>query len=102
MNTQSPWLANKRLMHQVNLKTTGGINKFWLKWIFEDKLKRTFDKVLSVGCGTGGHEMIMSSTGLVKSIDAFDISDNAIKNAKNDAKENGITNINFMSVVLRR
>ncbi|PGH59194.1 hypothetical protein CRT60_00725 [Azospirillum palustre] len=88
------WTSNGKILEYV-LKNISGSNKFWLNWLFEDHIKRPIDNLLSLGCGTGGHEFIMARTGLVSHIDAFDISPSSIASARERALAEGVKNISF-------
>ena len=93
--TFSEWTKNEIVAETIYKRITGGANKFWLNWLFEDFLRRKFTRALSIGCGTGEHELLLAQTGLVGEIDAFDISKASIEIAKRSAKGKGIRNINF-------
>ena len=81
-SSQDTWTDNPLISQEVMKRITGGVNKFWLNWLLEDYLAQPLDHVLSVGCGTGDHEIIAVKTGLVKKIDAFDASPRSIAVAK--------------------
>lgn len=92
---KSAWTQNSVVLQNIFSRVSNGTNKFWLNWLIEDLLNRKFSNVLSVGCGTGGHELIMARTGQIKHIDAFDLSGKSIEIARNNAANQGISNINY-------
>ena len=71
------------------------MNKYWLNWLVEDVLEGPFERALSLGCGTGGHELIVARSGKVKRIDAFDLSPKSIEIARKSAADAGIDSIHF-------
>lgn len=91
----SEWTKNELIAETIFRRISGSTNKFWLNWLFEDFLGKKFKRALSLGCGTGAHELILAETGLVEQIDAFDISKESIEIAKRKIKEKGLANINF-------
>ena len=91
----SEWTKNDIIAETIYKRITGGESKFWLNWVFEDFLKKKYTRALSVGCGTGGHELILARTGLVEKIDAFDLSEASIEIARRNARGAGVANINF-------
>jgi len=90
------WTSNPLISENVYKRMSGyRSTKFWLSWLIEDYFKgKRFNKMLSPGCGTGDHEIIVARTGSVKKIDAFDISQVSIDIARKKAKDN-LLNINF-------
>src|SRR5262249_5136891 len=69
--------------------------KHWLSWLLEDHFRgKKFKQLLSPGCGTGAHEIIVARSGMVKAIDAFDFSEASLEIARAGAKEAGVQ-INF-------
>jgi ubiquinone/menaquinone biosynthesis C-methylase UbiE len=69
--------------------------KHWLNWLLEDHFRgKKFKNMVSPGCGTGAHEIMVARSGIVESIDAFDFSEASLKIAREDAKNAGV-HINF-------
>jgi SAM-dependent methyltransferase len=92
----SQWTSNPLIYEAVCKKISAGeTSKHWVYWLNENYFKgKTFKSMLSPGCGTGEHEIMVAKSGLVESIDAFDLSENCIDLAKGKAQKNGC-NINF-------
>jgi SAM-dependent methyltransferase len=95
---QSPqWTQHPLIESAVYRRITGGIDKYWLNWLIEDCLEGPFERALSLGCGTGGHELILAHSGKVRRIDAFDLSPKSVEIARGKAREAGYANVNFFS-----
>lgn len=94
---ESAWTSNPLIVDSVYKKMTKSSNKFWLKWVIEDYLSKSDDikNVLSICCGSGDHEIIIGELRKNWNIDAFDISDESIRAAKQKANAKGIGNIDF-------
>ena len=89
------WTQHPLIEMAVYLRITGGVNKYWLNWVLEDKLEGPFQRALSLACGTGGHELVMARSGKVAHIDAFDLSPKSVAMARESARAAGIGNVNF-------
>lgn len=85
------WTANAVVAERIYQRMSGGhTTKHWLAWLIEDYFEgRTFETMLSPGCGTGDHEIIAASAELARTIDAFDFSSAAIASAREKAKHVG-------------
>jgi len=90
------WTNNWVIGEAIYRRMSGGESaKHWLSWLLQDYFRgKKFKKMLSPGCGTGAHEIIVASSGVVESIDAFDFSEASLKIAREDAKNAGV-HINF-------
>jgi 2-polyprenyl-3-methyl-5-hydroxy-6-metoxy-1,4-benzoquinol methylase len=90
------WTNNSVIGEAIYRRMSGGESaKHWLNWLLEDHFRgQKFKHVLSPGCGTGAHEIIVARSGMVEVIDAFDFSEASLKIAKDDAKNAGV-HINF-------
>ena len=93
---QGYWLSNPIIEKAINYRLSGGQTKgYWLKWLVKNYFKnRRFDRLLSIGCGVGNHEILMAKLGLVTQIDAFDFSESSLEIARKDAAAAGVE-INF-------
>lgn len=94
--TASQWVVNPIIQATVNQRISGGqTSKYWLAWVIENFFAgKTFENLLSPGCGAGSHEILIGKLGLAKQIDAFDFSETALQIAREKASEAGVT-INF-------
>lgn len=91
---RSQWTQHP-LIERAVYERISGQYKFWLNWLVAEKLTGPFERALSLGCGTGGHELILARSGKVKRIDAFDISPKSIEIARKGAADAGIDSIHF-------
>lgn len=90
------WTSAPIVQGIVNERMTGGeTNHYWLLWLIKDFFGgKQCDRLLSIGCGVGNHEIFMAELGFAKHIDAFDLSETSIEIAKKNAEAAGV-NINF-------
>jgi SAM-dependent methyltransferase len=92
---QDSWTGNPTVAQAVYRRMSGGSGKHWLSWLLEDYFAgRRFPRVLSPGCGTGAHEVIVAASGKADEIDAFDFSEVCLERARGEARSKGLT-INF-------
>lgn len=84
---RSAWTSNPLVQRYIYASISGGQDAFWLNWAFEHLLKRRFKRGLSIGCGDGGHELLIARAGYIESIDAFDGSQAGISKASALAAE---------------
>jgi 2-polyprenyl-3-methyl-5-hydroxy-6-metoxy-1,4-benzoquinol methylase len=83
----SAWTQNPLVERYVNDTICGEKGQFWLNWVFERLLnKKPVKRLLSIGCGNGGHEILMAKAGYAERIDAFDASDVGIAKATKEAR----------------
>ncbi|MGF1492046.1 MAG: glycosyltransferase [Microcoleaceae cyanobacterium] len=94
--TESEWLANPIIMDTLNQRMSGSEStQYWLNWLVEKYFAgKTFDQLISLGCGIGNHEIVMAKSGFARQIDAFDFSQASIDIAQANAEELGLK-INF-------
>jgi 2-polyprenyl-3-methyl-5-hydroxy-6-metoxy-1,4-benzoquinol methylase len=88
------WTSNHLVLEEIFRRMTG-TTKFWLCWAFEDYLKHQPKRLLSIGCGDGGHELIIARNRYAAHVDAFDISAGGITSAQQAARSEGLSNVNF-------
>ncbi len=93
---QGYWLSNPIIEKAINHRLSGGNTQgYWLTWLVKKYFKnRRFDRLLSIGCGVGNHEILMAKLGLATQIDAFDFSESSLEIAREDAAAAGVE-INF-------
>lgn len=90
----SAWTSNRLVLQYIFRGISGGVDAFWLNWAFESLLRRRFKRGLSIGCGDGGHELLIARAGYVETIDAFDASQAGVDKARSIAKQEHL-NCNF-------
>lgn len=92
----SQWTSNRIIHEVVNNRMSGKPSgKHWLNWLLENYFAgKSFQSLLSPGCGVGDHELIIARSGLFSTIDAFDFSQASVELARNKAAEADVA-INF-------
>jgi SAM-dependent methyltransferase len=79
------WTANPAVRHYIN-RAVGGFEGSWpLDWFQSQYPGRVFERVLSVGCGTGALERDLLLRGITRQIDAFDGSAASIEIARRES-----------------
>lgn len=81
--TRSAWTQNPLVAETVYRRMTGE-SGFWLEWLFGTHLPKV-NRLLSIGCGDGGHELAIARRGFADKIVAFDASPKAIEIASEAA-----------------
>lgn len=85
---RSAWTQNPLIAAEVYQRMTGQPG-FWMEWVFTQAMP-SVDRLLSIGCGDGGHEIAMARRGFVREIRAFDASPVAIEQARTSAFAEGL------------
>ena len=93
---EANWTSNLLIQAKINYRMSGKkTDKYWLAWLIEDYFQgKSFDHLLSIGCGEGHHEILIAKLGFAEHIDAFDPNPENINLANSEAKSVGL-NINF-------
>lgn len=92
---ERPQWTQHPLIERAVYERISGQYKFWLNWLVAERLAGPFERALSLGCGAGGHELILARSGKIKHIDAFDLSPKSIEIARKSAADAGIDSIHF-------
>jgi len=94
--TASQWVKNPVIAEAIYKKMSDGqTTRHWLAWLVDDFFaNRKFERMLSIGCGIGNHEILMARLGLANRIDAFDFSEASLRIAREEADIAGVK-INF-------
>ncbi|HJW92033.1 MAG TPA: class I SAM-dependent methyltransferase, partial [Thermoanaerobaculia bacterium] len=83
------WMEDLRVRRRIN-RMIGGDESLWpIEWLERETGHRTFERALSIGCGTGVLERQLIERGIAKSVDAFDGSPASIRIARRAADEAG-------------
>ncbi|MBD3574343.1 class I SAM-dependent methyltransferase [Brevundimonas diminuta] len=102
--TQSAWVQNPLVAEALYYRMTGQ-RGYWLDWVFS-QLVGPVQNLLSVGCGDGGHELLMARRGFAENVVAFDAAPDAIKRAQETAVAEGLpiefSNLLFEEFVLNQ
>jgi ubiquinone/menaquinone biosynthesis C-methylase UbiE len=95
--TQKNWWSIPAVQRHWNKLITGDMKREYSEYLVEKYLSDKSNlKLLSPGCGTGGKELKFASFDNFSRIDAFDLSPQRIKVAKQNAEERGIKKIQYM------
>ncbi|MDY7020369.1 MAG: glycosyltransferase, partial [Cyanobacteriota bacterium] len=92
----SEWISNPIIKDVIHQRMSGGeAKKYWLRWLIEDYFAgKTFNNLLSLGCGMGNHEVTLAKANFARTIDAFDFSEASLEMAKRRAEIAGVQ-VNF-------
>ena len=99
------WMAHPLVREYINQSVSGPAGGWPLDW-FQATYPQQFQRVLSIGCGTGALERDLLRRGVAKSVVAFDASDESLAIARQSAATEGFAeqvtyfNADFNSVRL--
>lgn len=85
---RSAWTQNPLVATELYRRMTGEPG-FWMEWTFTKGLP-PIQRMLSIGCGDGGHELAAARRGFAQDIVAFDASPIAIESASHIARSEGL------------
>lgn len=94
-NDPAFWMAHPICRAYINRRVTGSPHEWPLDWFKREHVREPFERGVSWGCGLGPFERAARKLGLVKEIDAFDISATSLADARAEAKKAGISGINY-------
>jgi ubiquinone/menaquinone biosynthesis C-methylase UbiE len=91
------WEAGPEIYNYKNRMVSGDPAVNWVQYTLSKyfNAKLPLAQCLSLGCGAGGLERELSSSGAFQHCDAFDVSEGAIRLAKERADQLGIKNITY-------
>ena len=90
--TSDPFIAAAIYQRISNRESRG----HWIDWLFNRHLKNDrFNRILSIGCGVGDHELAIAEILPETSIDAFDFSNSSIALAQSKVRAKGLENLNL-------
>ena len=96
VNPPDKWWNVPEVRKRWNYIITGDQNVNFREYIAKKYLSKGSLNALSLGCGYGLTELEWAKLGVFKSIDAYDLSENRIKQAAINAKQKGFSDvINF-------
>jgi len=91
------WLQHPLVQERINWKITGDRNldrfQYFLNRYLKDRLP--VENALTLGCGSGDLERGLSQYKFAKNHDAIDLSDDAIRSARQQAAEAGLSHIRY-------
>lgn len=88
--THVTWMGDPLIRTYINESLSGSPHGWPLNWFAEWLNGRTFQRALSVGCGSGGLERDLITRGICEEIDAFDGSAESIRIAREEAGRAGM------------
>lgn len=89
------WMAHPLCRRAINRRISGNEHEWPLDWFNRVNGASPFGRGLSWGCGLGAFERNAIRIGLVKEIDAFDLSPASLQDAAAEAKREGIMGVNY-------
>jgi SAM-dependent methyltransferase len=89
--THTSWLEHPRVRDYVNRLVGGGEPMWPLDWLQQWLGGRRFDRVLSIGCGTGALERDLVRRDIARRVDAFDGSLASLNIARAEAAALGMS-----------
>jgi SAM-dependent methyltransferase len=97
MRADASYWDNNSIVREHIYRLITGSQSHWLPWLFNEyfKLAANFDRVLSIGCGDGAHELEILRTGKVKFLQAFDLSEGAVQTARKRLQDAGIPSSSY-------
>jgi ubiquinone/menaquinone biosynthesis C-methylase UbiE len=93
---ETNWWNIPLVRQRWNHKMTGNADSSYILYLDKFYFKKNNSRLLSIGCGTGSQEILLSSTGKFSEIIAIDIASHNIFLAKERASKLFIDNINFL------
>jgi len=89
------WMAHPLCREAINRRVTGSPHEWPLDWFKRVHVQAPFERGVSWGCGLGAFERSVVRAGIVKEIDAFDLSQASLADARRLAEEEGLTGIHY-------
>jgi 2-polyprenyl-3-methyl-5-hydroxy-6-metoxy-1,4-benzoquinol methylase len=89
---RSAWTKNSLVESELYVRMTGSTGH-WLDWTFNSYLP-PIERLLSIGCGDGSHELAIARHNFARHVTAFDASPVAIEQARAVARAENL-NIDF-------
>lgn len=89
------WMAHPLCREAINRRVTGSSHEWPLNWFRRLYGQKPFSRGVSWGCGLGAFERWAIKLGLVREIDAFDVSPASLEDARHVVEEEGLSGINY-------
>jgi SAM-dependent methyltransferase len=89
------WMAHPLCRQAINRRISGNVHEWPLDWFKRVHVPRPFERGVSWGCGLGAFERAAVRTGIVREIDAFDVSEASLADARGEASRDGIEGISY-------
>jgi SAM-dependent methyltransferase len=89
------WMAHPRCRMAINRRVSGSEHEWPLDWFRRIIGPKSFERGMSWGCGLGAFERAAIRIGIVREIDAFDLSPASLEDARKEAAREGITGVDY-------
>jgi SAM-dependent methyltransferase len=89
------WMAHPLCRQAINRRVSGNPHEWPLDWFKRVHAGEPFVRGVSWGCGLGAFERAAIKTGIVRSIDAFDISPRSLEDARREAEKERLSGIEY-------
>jgi O-antigen biosynthesis protein len=84
------WMAHPLCREAINCRVSGSPREWPLDWFRRVHVEEPFERGVSWGCGTGAFERSAIRTDIVKTIDAFDVSEKSLDEARREAERESL------------
>lgn len=95
VKTPAFWMAHPLCREAINRRVTGSPGEWPLDWFKRVHGGRPLSRGVSFGCGLGSFERWAVKLGIVREMDAFDISPASLEDARSLAREEGLSGIRY-------
>ena len=89
------WMAHPLCRRAINRRISGNPHEWPLDWFRRVHAGVPFQRGVSWGCGLGPFERAAVRIGLVERIDAFDISEKSLEDARRETEREGVSGIDY-------
>jgi SAM-dependent methyltransferase len=89
------WMAHPLCREAINRRVSGSPGEWPLDWFKRVYCQAPFGRGVSWGCGLGAFERSAIRCGVVREIDAFDISPKSLEDARQEAAKEGLSGIHY-------
>jgi ubiquinone/menaquinone biosynthesis C-methylase UbiE len=94
---ESQWTSDPFISAEIYRRISNGESEnHWIGWLFQEHLSnRPLDRILSIGCGVGDHEVGLAGILPTSRVEAFDFSSASVEIARQKAQAAGLQNVTF-------
>lgn len=89
------WMAHPACRQAINRRVSGSPHEWPLDWFKRVYAPRAFGRGVSWGCGLGAFERSARRVEVVRDIDAFDVSEASLEDARREASREEISGIHY-------
>jgi SAM-dependent methyltransferase len=91
------WMGQPTIRAYINHSITGSFHEWPFDWFQKTYPGRTFERALSIGCGTGALERPLIARGICRRVDAFDGSIGSLAVATQEARKQNLEGIHYFA-----